>query len=175
MTPANCVSVSTMVSTTVRSAHRRRLSVLGGAFRSVGQPRRRRSGRRPTSRTGMPPALADVAHGAATRLLKEYRRHLHTFETGQEVAPGVVVARTGARLMGRLTARRLTSGKESLPARSGGAKIHALGLVGFAASTRANERAQCASGFISKRGNQRKPLISKRKMVGDHGLEPWTR
>ena len=65
------------------------------------------------SRTGMPPALAEVARSAATRFLKEYRRHLHTFETEQEVAPGVVVARTGGHTPGHSVVR-ITSGKDRL-------------------------------------------------------------
>jgi glyoxylase-like metal-dependent hydrolase (beta-lactamase superfamily II) len=65
------------------------------------------------SRTCMPPALADVARSASTRFLKEYRRHLHTFETEQEVAPSVVVARTGGHTPGHSVVR-ITSGDDRL-------------------------------------------------------------
>lgn len=65
------------------------------------------------SRTGMPPALAEVARSASTRFLNEYRQHLHTFETEQEVAPGVVVARTGGHTPGHSVVR-IASGNDRL-------------------------------------------------------------
>jgi glyoxylase-like metal-dependent hydrolase (beta-lactamase superfamily II) len=52
------------------------------------------------SRTAMPPALADVARSAATRFLNEYRSQLRPFEEEYEVAPGVVVRRTGGHTPG---------------------------------------------------------------------------
>ncbi|MEH2534170.1 glyoxylase-like metal-dependent hydrolase (beta-lactamase superfamily II) [Bradyrhizobium sp. AZCC 1588] len=65
------------------------------------------------SRTAMPPALADVARSAATRFLKEYHSHLRPFEEEYEVAPGVVVSRTGGHTPGHSVVR-LTSGGDRL-------------------------------------------------------------
>jgi glyoxylase-like metal-dependent hydrolase (beta-lactamase superfamily II) len=65
------------------------------------------------SRTGMPPALADVARSAATRFLNEYRSYLRTFEEEYEVAPGVVVTRTGGHTPGHSVVR-LASGGDRL-------------------------------------------------------------
>lgn len=65
------------------------------------------------SRTGMPPALADIARSASTRFLKEYSSYLRTFDEQQQVAPGVVVARTGGHTPGHSVVR-ITSGGERL-------------------------------------------------------------
>ena len=65
------------------------------------------------SRTGMPPELAEIARSASTRFLKEYRSYLRTFEDEQEVAPGVVVGRTGGHTPGHSVVR-ITSGGERL-------------------------------------------------------------
>jgi len=65
------------------------------------------------SRTAMPPALADLARSAATRFMKEYRGHVRTFEEEHEVAPGVVVTRTGGHTPGHSVVR-LASGGERL-------------------------------------------------------------
>ncbi|MEQ1953971.1 MBL fold metallo-hydrolase [Mesorhizobium sp. CN2-181] len=65
------------------------------------------------SRTGMPPALAEVARSASKRFLTEYRDRLHTFEVEQQVAPGVVVTRTGGHTPGHSVVR-VTSGGDRL-------------------------------------------------------------
>jgi glyoxylase-like metal-dependent hydrolase (beta-lactamase superfamily II) len=65
------------------------------------------------SRTGMPPALADVARQASKRFVKEYRSQLRTFEEEYEVAPGVVVSRTGGHTPGHSVVR-LKSGGDRL-------------------------------------------------------------
>jgi glyoxylase-like metal-dependent hydrolase (beta-lactamase superfamily II) len=65
------------------------------------------------SRTGMPPALADVARRASRRFLEEYRSQLRPFEVEREVAPGVVVTRTGGHTPGHSVVR-LASGGERL-------------------------------------------------------------
>jgi glyoxylase-like metal-dependent hydrolase (beta-lactamase superfamily II) len=65
------------------------------------------------SRTAMPPALADVARSAATRFLNEYRSQLRPFEEEYEVAPGVVVRRTGGHTPGHSVVR-LASGGDRL-------------------------------------------------------------
>jgi len=65
------------------------------------------------SRTGMPPALADVARRASKRFVEEYRSQLRTFKAESEVAPGVVVTRTGGHTPGHSVVR-LASGGERL-------------------------------------------------------------
>jgi glyoxylase-like metal-dependent hydrolase (beta-lactamase superfamily II) len=65
------------------------------------------------SRTGMPPALADVARRASRRFIEEYRSQLRPFETESEVAPGVVVTRTGGHTPGHSVVR-LASGDDRL-------------------------------------------------------------
>ncbi|MFI0847291.1 MBL fold metallo-hydrolase [Mesorhizobium sp. IMUNJ 23232] len=65
------------------------------------------------SRTGMPPALAEVARSASKRFLQEYRDQLRTFEEEQQVAPGVVVTRTGGHTPGHSVVR-ITSGGDRL-------------------------------------------------------------
>jgi len=63
------------------------------------------------SRTAMPPALADVARSAAMRFMKEYRSHLRPFEEDAEVAPGVVVTRTGGHTPGHSVVRLESNGE----------------------------------------------------------------
>jgi glyoxylase-like metal-dependent hydrolase (beta-lactamase superfamily II) len=65
------------------------------------------------SRTAMGPVLEDVARLASKRFLEEYRSQLRTFETEHEVAPGVVVTRTGGHTPGHSVVR-LKSGGERL-------------------------------------------------------------
>lgn len=65
------------------------------------------------SRTGMPPDLADLARRASTEFIDTYRSQLRTFEEEQEVAPGVVVSRTGGHTPGHSVVR-LASGGDRL-------------------------------------------------------------
>ena len=65
------------------------------------------------SRTGMPPALRGRARSAAKRFVNEYRSQLRTFEEEYEVAPGVVVPRTGGHTPGHSVVR-LASGGDRL-------------------------------------------------------------
>ena len=65
------------------------------------------------SRTGMPPALRDVARRASKRFLEEYHSQLRPFEEEHEVAPGVVVTRTGGHTPGHSVVR-LASGGDRL-------------------------------------------------------------
>ncbi|SCB47569.1 Glyoxylase, beta-lactamase superfamily II [Bradyrhizobium shewense] len=65
------------------------------------------------SRTAMPPALADLARGASRQFLDEYRNQLRIFEEQHEVAPGVVVSRTGGHTPGHSVVR-LASGGDRL-------------------------------------------------------------
>jgi glyoxylase-like metal-dependent hydrolase (beta-lactamase superfamily II) len=65
------------------------------------------------SRTAMGPVLSDVARRASKQFLNEYRSQLRPFEEECEVAPGVVVTRTGGHTPGHSVVR-LTSGGERL-------------------------------------------------------------
>ena len=65
------------------------------------------------SHTAMPPGFPDALRSAATRFTKEYRSQLRTFEEEHEVAPGVVVCRTGGHTPGHSVVR-LASGSDRL-------------------------------------------------------------
>jgi glyoxylase-like metal-dependent hydrolase (beta-lactamase superfamily II) len=65
------------------------------------------------SRTAMPPVLADLARSASKRFLDEYRNQLRPFEENAEVAPGVIVTRTGGHTPGHSVVR-LESGGDRL-------------------------------------------------------------
>jgi glyoxylase-like metal-dependent hydrolase (beta-lactamase superfamily II) len=65
------------------------------------------------SRTAMGPVLEDVARRASMRFLEEYHSQLRPFEEEREVAPGVVVTRTGGHTPGHSVVR-LKSGGDRL-------------------------------------------------------------
>ena len=65
------------------------------------------------SRASMPPGFPDALRSAAKRFLNEYRSQLRTFEEEYEVAPGVVVHRTGGHTPGHSVVR-LASGGDRL-------------------------------------------------------------
>jgi glyoxylase-like metal-dependent hydrolase (beta-lactamase superfamily II) len=65
------------------------------------------------SRTAMGPVLTDVARRAAKNFLNEYHGQLRPFEAEYEVAPGVVVQRTGGHTPGHSVVR-LASGGDRL-------------------------------------------------------------
>jgi len=65
------------------------------------------------SRTAMPPVMADLIRRAAKRFLNEYHGQLRLFEAEHEVAPGVVVSRTGGHTPGHSVVR-LASGGDRL-------------------------------------------------------------
>ena len=65
------------------------------------------------SHVSMPPAFPDAIRQTATRFVKEYRGQLRTFEDEYEVAPGVVVSRTGGHTPGHSVVR-LASGGDRL-------------------------------------------------------------
>jgi glyoxylase-like metal-dependent hydrolase (beta-lactamase superfamily II) len=65
------------------------------------------------SRVSMPPGFPDALRRTAKRFLDEYRSQMRTFETEQEVAPGVVVRRTGGHTPGHSVVR-LASGGDRL-------------------------------------------------------------
>jgi glyoxylase-like metal-dependent hydrolase (beta-lactamase superfamily II) len=65
------------------------------------------------SRTAMPPPMPDVIQSVAQRFLNDYRSQLRPFEEEYEVAPGVVVCRTGGHTPGHSVVR-LASGGERL-------------------------------------------------------------
>lgn len=65
------------------------------------------------SRTDMPAPVPDVLRRVAAQFLAEYRGQMRTFETEYEVAPGVLVARTGGHTPGHSVVR-LASGGDRL-------------------------------------------------------------
>jgi glyoxylase-like metal-dependent hydrolase (beta-lactamase superfamily II) len=65
------------------------------------------------SRTNMPQGFPDALRSTAKRFLEDYRSRLQLFETEREVAPGVVVHRTGGHTPGHSVVR-LTSGGDRL-------------------------------------------------------------
>jgi glyoxylase-like metal-dependent hydrolase (beta-lactamase superfamily II) len=65
------------------------------------------------SRVSMPQGFPDALRRAATRFLKEYERQLRPFEAEYEVAPGVLVRRTGGHTPGHSVVR-LASGGDRL-------------------------------------------------------------
>jgi glyoxylase-like metal-dependent hydrolase (beta-lactamase superfamily II) len=65
------------------------------------------------SRVSMPPGFPDALRRTAKRFLKEYQSQLRPFEQDCEVAPGVVVTRTGGHTPGHSVVR-LASGGDRL-------------------------------------------------------------
>jgi len=65
------------------------------------------------SQAAMPPPIPDVLQSTAKRFLNEYRSQLQPFEDEHEVAPGVVVRRTGGHTPGHSVVH-LASGGERL-------------------------------------------------------------
>ena len=65
------------------------------------------------SRVSMPPGFPDALRRTGKRFLKEYHSQLRTFEDEYEVAPGVVVQRTGGHTPGHSVVR-LASGGDRL-------------------------------------------------------------
>ncbi|MDH2380668.1 MBL fold metallo-hydrolase [Bradyrhizobium sp. CER78] len=65
------------------------------------------------SRTDMPQGFPDALRATAKRFAQEYRDNLRTFDAEHEVAPGVVVRRTGGHTPGHSIVR-IASGGEAL-------------------------------------------------------------
>ena len=65
------------------------------------------------SQVSMPPGFPDALRSSAKRFLKEYHSQLRTFDEEYEVAPGVVVRRTGGHTPGHSVVR-LASGGDRL-------------------------------------------------------------
>ena len=65
------------------------------------------------SRVSMPPGFPDALRRTAKRFLHEYQSQLRTFEEKHEVAPGVLVTRTGGHTPGHSVVR-LASGSDRL-------------------------------------------------------------
>jgi glyoxylase-like metal-dependent hydrolase (beta-lactamase superfamily II) len=65
------------------------------------------------SHTAMPPGFPDALRSTAKRFVKEFRGQLRTFEEKQEVAPGVIVTRTGGHTPGHSVVR-VASGGDAL-------------------------------------------------------------
>lgn len=64
------------------------------------------------SRTVMPQPIPDVLRRVATQFLDEYRGQLQTFETEYEVAPGVLITRTGGHTPGHSVVRLESRGEK---------------------------------------------------------------
>jgi glyoxylase-like metal-dependent hydrolase (beta-lactamase superfamily II) len=62
------------------------------------------------SRTAMPPSMAELIRRAAQRFLNEYQGKLRTFEAKSELAPGVLVCRTGGHTPGHSVVRLASRG-----------------------------------------------------------------
>src|SRR5499426_3194315 len=62
------------------------------------------------SRVSMPPGFPDALRRTGKRFLKEYHNQLRTFENEYEVAPGVVVQRTGGHTPGHSVVRLASGG-----------------------------------------------------------------
>jgi glyoxylase-like metal-dependent hydrolase (beta-lactamase superfamily II) len=67
------------------------------------------------SHVSMPPGFPDALRRTAKRFLHEYQSQLRTFEEKHEVAPGVLVTRTGGHTPGHSVVR-LASGSDRLSA-----------------------------------------------------------
>ncbi len=65
------------------------------------------------SRTAMPPGFPDALRATAKRFAKEYHNQLRRFDEEHEVAPGVIVRRTGGHTPGHSIVR-VASGKDAL-------------------------------------------------------------
>lgn len=65
------------------------------------------------SHTNMPTGFPDALRAAAKQFVKLYRSHLRTFDEKHEIAPGVVVRRTGGHTPGHSVVR-VASGGEAL-------------------------------------------------------------
>jgi glyoxylase-like metal-dependent hydrolase (beta-lactamase superfamily II) len=65
------------------------------------------------SHTAMPPGFPDALRATAKRFANEYRSNLQTFEEEHEVAPGVVVRRTGGHTPGHSVVH-VASGDDAL-------------------------------------------------------------
>jgi glyoxylase-like metal-dependent hydrolase (beta-lactamase superfamily II) len=63
------------------------------------------------SRVSMPPGFPDALRKTAKRFVNEYRSQLRTFEEEYEVAPGVVVTRTGGHTPGHSVVRVVSGGE----------------------------------------------------------------
>jgi glyoxylase-like metal-dependent hydrolase (beta-lactamase superfamily II) len=62
------------------------------------------------SRTSMPPPVEAKIRSVTRRFLDEYRGQLRTFEAEHEVAPGVIVSRTGGHTPGHSVVRMASGG-----------------------------------------------------------------
>ncbi len=63
------------------------------------------------SRTVMPESIPPVLRSCATRFLNDYSGRLHTFESDYELAPGVLVSRTGGHTPGHSVVRLASRGE----------------------------------------------------------------
>jgi hypothetical protein len=113
------------------------------------------AGKADLSRASMPPGVPESLRSVAKRFLDEYHSRLQPFEQEHEVAPGVLVSRTGGHTPGHSVVR-LESGGDRLM--FGGDSVFPPGSTaptGTTASTKSPRR-QSASGSVSC-GSSRRP------------------
>ena len=113
------------------------------------------------SRTSMPQGYPDALRAAAKRFLDEYRRQLRPFQTEYEVAPGVLVRRTGGHTPGHSVVR-MASGKDRLTFAG-----DAVFTVGFERPDWYNgfehdpeEAARVRVGLLRELAAKREPLVA---------------
>src|SRR5262249_25390023 len=108
------------------------------------------------SRVSMPPGFPDALRSTAKRFLDAYRSQLRPFEAEYEVAPGVIVRRTGGHTPGH-SAVRLASGGGGL--RLAGAAVFAVGSTTPSGTTASNttprKRPRPGPSFAGAGGDRR--------------------
>jgi glyoxylase-like metal-dependent hydrolase (beta-lactamase superfamily II) len=113
------------------------------------------------SRVSMPPGFPDALRRAAKRFLNEYQSQLRPFEAEYEVAPGVLVRRTGGHTPGHSVVR-LASGGDRLT--FAGDAVFAVGFEhpewynGFEHDP--EEAARVRVGLLRELAGNREPLVA---------------
>ena len=113
------------------------------------------------SRTSMPSGFPDALRSAANRFLDEYRRELRPFQAECEVAPGILVRRTGGHTPGHSVVR-MASGSDRLT--FAGDAVFAVGFDrpewhnGFEHDP--DEAARVRVGLLRELAANREPLVA---------------
>jgi glyoxylase-like metal-dependent hydrolase (beta-lactamase superfamily II) len=99
------------------------------------------------SRVSMPPGFPDALRRTAKRFLNEYSSQLRPFEAEYEVAPGVLVTRTGGHTPGHSVVRLASGGDRLMFA---GDAVFAVGFEhpGGATASNTTPRRRPASGCV---------------------------